>query len=66
MRDLFVGQLERLTYEIVEMGGICEEAIQKGSEALLSGDAALAQETAPSMRKCSMTRNMPSMPSARR
>ncbi len=45
MRDLFVGQLERLTYEIVEMGGICEEAIQKGSEALLSGDAALAQET---------------------
>ena len=45
MRDLFVGQLERLTYEISEMGGICEEAIQKGSEALLKGDAELAQDT---------------------
>ncbi|MEE0435456.1 MAG: phosphate signaling complex protein PhoU [Peptococcaceae bacterium] len=45
MRDLFVGQLERLTYEISEMGGICEEAIQKGSEALLKGDAELAQNT---------------------
>ena len=38
-------QLERLVYEIVEMGGICEEAIQKGSEALLKGDVALAEET---------------------
>lgn len=45
MRDLFVGQLERLTYEISEMGGLCEEAIQKGSEALLNGDKALAEDT---------------------
>lgn len=45
MRDLFVRQLERLTYEIVEMGGICEEAIQRGSEALLTGDAELAKAT---------------------
>ena len=50
MRDLFVGQLERLTYEIVEMGGICEEAIQKGSEALLSGDADLAKSTRRMLR----------------
>ena len=45
MRDLYNSQLERLVYEIVEMGGICEEAIQKGSEALLKGDVALAEET---------------------
>ena len=45
MRDLFVGQLERLTYEISEMGGLCEEAIQKGSEALLNSDKALAEDT---------------------
>lgn len=45
MRDLYVAQLERLTYEIVEMGGICEEAIQRGSEALLNGDVALAKDT---------------------
>ena len=45
MRDLYNSQLERLVYEIVEMGGICEEAIQKGSEALLKGDTVLAEET---------------------
>lgn len=45
MRDLFVGQLERLTYEIADMGSVCEEVIQKGSEALLNGDLALAKET---------------------
>lgn len=44
MRDLFNRQLERLTYEIVEMGGFCEEVIKKGSEALLNGDAELAAE----------------------
>lgn len=45
MRDLYNSQLERLVYEIVEMGGICEVAIQKGSEALLKGDTVLAEET---------------------
>ncbi|MDO4281308.1 MAG: phosphate signaling complex protein PhoU [Peptococcaceae bacterium] len=44
MRDVFVGQIERLHHEIIEMGGLCEDVITKSAQALIKGDATIAHE----------------------
>ena len=43
MRDRFNEQLERLHLEMIRMGALCEDAISAAAEALLKGDAQLAQ-----------------------
>ena len=42
MRNRFDEQLERLHVELIQMGASCEDAISAAAEALLKGDAALA------------------------
>ena len=42
MRNRFDQQLERLHVELIQMGALCEDAISAAAEALLKGDAALA------------------------
>ena len=42
MRNTFNEQLERLHVEMIRMGAACEDAISAAAEALLKGDAALA------------------------
>ena len=42
MRNKFDQQLERLHVELIQMGALCEDAISAAAEALLKGDAALA------------------------
>ncbi len=44
MRDVFVGQLEKLNQEMIEMGDFCEKAIKEASRSLLEGDADLAKK----------------------
>lgn len=44
MRDLYVSQLERLKEEIVEMSILCQEVLEKASDALLNGDETKAKE----------------------
>ena len=42
MRNKFDEQLEKLHVELIQMGAACEDAISAAAEALLKGDAALA------------------------
>ena len=42
MRNRFDQQLERLHVEMIQMGALCEDAISAAAEALLKGDASLA------------------------
>lgn len=42
MRSRFDEQLEQLNKELITMGMLCEDAIEKAAQALLSGDRALA------------------------
>ena len=42
MRNRFDEQLERLHVELIQMGASCEDAISAAAEALLKGDAVLA------------------------
>ena len=42
MRNRFDQQLERLHVELIQMGALCEDAISAAAEALLKGDASLA------------------------
>ena len=44
MRDLYVSQLERLKKEIIEMAALCQEALEKASDALLEGDEKKAND----------------------
>lgn len=44
MRDLYVSQLERLKEEIVEMSTLCQDALEKASDALLNGNEVKAKE----------------------
>ena len=43
MRNHFDQQLEKLHVEMIQMGALCEDAISAAAEALLKGDAALAE-----------------------
>lgn len=47
MRSRFDEQLASLNRELIEMGALCEDVISMASEALLSGDTALAKKVAP-------------------
>ncbi|MEG0779601.1 MAG: phosphate signaling complex protein PhoU [Oscillospiraceae bacterium] len=42
MRNQFDEQLEQLNVELIQMGGLCEEAISAAAKALLDGDQTLA------------------------
>ena len=44
MRNRFDQQLLELNREIIQMGSLCEEAIESAIEALLSGDTELAEQ----------------------
>ncbi|MDR2487039.1 MAG: phosphate signaling complex protein PhoU [Clostridiales Family XIII bacterium] len=44
MRELFDRQLARLNNNLIEMGGLIEQAIRNATEALMSQDAVLAKE----------------------
>ena len=43
MRNRFDEQLKRLHVELIQMGALCEDAISAAAEALLKGDASLAE-----------------------
>ena len=47
MRSKFDEQLSLLNRELIEMGALCEEVIERSSTALLTGNTALAQTVAP-------------------
>ena len=42
MRNKFDEQLEKLHVGLIQMGAVCEDAISAAAEALLKGDATLA------------------------
>lgn len=44
MRDVYVGQLEKLNQEMIEIGNFCEQAIKEASESLIHGDVVLAKK----------------------
>ena len=44
MRDVYVGQLEKLNQEMIEIGNFCERALREASESLVKGDTALAKQ----------------------
>lgn len=46
MRDLYVHQLSVLNSKLIEMGKLCENAIQSSVKALLDGNTAAAKEAA--------------------
>lgn len=47
MRNKFDEQLAALNRELIEMGALCEDVISMASDALLTGDTALAKKVAP-------------------
>ncbi len=47
MRNKFDEQLAALNRELIEMGALCEDVISMASDALLTGDTALAKQVAP-------------------
>lgn len=51
MRDRFNEQMERLHVEMIRMGALCEDAISAAAEALLKGDAALAEAACEAERE---------------
>ena len=51
MRNTFNEQLERLHVEMIRMGAACEDAISAAAEALLKGDAVLANTAVEAERE---------------
>ena len=51
MRNRFDQQLEQLHLEMIQMGALCEDAIRAASQALLKGDATLAQAASEAERE---------------
>ncbi len=47
MRNKFDEQLAALNCELIKMGALCEDVISMASQALLTGDTALARKVAP-------------------
>lgn len=47
MRNRFDSQLEKLNKELIEMGAMCEDAINLTAEALIEGDKEIAKKVIP-------------------